>query len=484
MPSRQAYGVLCIVTAMSNRRTFTSLCLGAVALVALTSASVRAENIITTLQRVADLPVSGAGSTQTERESYSPRAPRGGLLQIGNELWFMTSDGGEYIDTGAIVSYNLQTKLFTTQHSFGLSDPSNPATARYDGYDPEKTTLVRAPDGTVYYAAKYGGGDPRVAADKTNGGVIGSFNPSTVQSQGVNAVWFASAQNFMPRNLAYSTPIFIPTAGGGASIYFNTYAGGATTNPTTDLGTVQKLTLDISGNLVSQTQVVTLTGPNGKQTQGGLLQVGSKLYFATGTAASASPTLQVIDTANNDAVTVLSTTWTTGGNSGGWSKPIYDEERNAIYSLTLGSATQGGILKWDIQTSQQSILLNSRDGSGGNFADPILLGDSIYYVKQSSGSGDNSGGQLWRYDLDTSTLMLLYNLKDYLGKASSQSGSLSKVVENGVESLYFLTAEDTNGSNMGALFKLSVTPAPEPGSALLFAVGGLLVGFRRIRRAS
>ncbi|CAN5524450.1 hypothetical protein BH09VER1_BH09VER1_50620 [soil metagenome] len=434
----------------------------------------RGEAITTTLTKVAELPLSGSGGSAT-----SPQSPRGGILQVGNELWFTTYSGGEY-SLGAIVSYNLETGVFTTEHSFGLPDPTNPATARYDGFSPWKTTLTLGADGLIYYATQYGGASWTTG---NNGGAVGAFDPATVQTTGVTTIWSGQVAANQPRNLAYASPIYIPQAGGGAAVYFNTYAGGSQ-----DWGTVQKVTLDASGQPTGATQITQLTGSNsdpntGRQAQGGILNVNGKLYYTTAsTAGGAAATLQVLDTAT-DTVSVLSTTWTTGASNGGWSTPVYDSERNAIYSLALS----GGILKWDLTTGvvdPQSLLANSADGvAGSNFANPILFGESLYYIKQAQGTGENSGGSIWRYDLESEYISLVYNLKDFGGKASSQSGTLSIVTENGVSALYFLTADDTTGDSFGALYRLDVAVVPEPGTWGLCALGLALtaLGWRRRR---
>jgi uncharacterized repeat protein (TIGR03803 family) len=459
----------------------------ALAALLVTGPSMHAEVVTTTLIRVADLPGT---------DGASPKVPRGGILQVGNDLWFMTADGGSYTLPGAIVTYNLTSHAFTTQYSFGVANPADITTTRYDGFDPAKTTLFQAPNGTMYYSTSFGG-QSTTSADGNNGGVIGSFNPATVSSVGVKPLWSgAIVPTTSPNNLTYATPIYIPTATGGY-VYFNTYQGGSAGN----YGTVQRMTLDTNGDVVlvggkTSETIIDFIGTNGKQAQGGMLLADGKIYIATSSVAGATapyttlnPVLQRID-AQTGAVEILSTNWTTGGASLAYSKPIYDPVRHAIYSVTLGgTAAQGigGILKWDLQSSgplAQSFLPNSRDLASGNFADPILFGNSLYYVKQSSGSGDLSGGQIWRYDLETFGLSLVANIKDQLGVASSQSGSLSKVTENGVESLYFLTASDTNlavGSNNGALFKLAITAAPEPGSLTLLAMGLGLFGMRRKR---
>lgn len=435
--------------------------------------AVQAESITTTLTKVAELPISGSQGFQT-----SPQSPRGGILQVDNKLWFTTYSGGEN-SVGAIVSYNLTSGAFVTEHSFGLPDPAHPASARYDGYNPWKTTLTLGADGLIYYATQYGGASWTAGS---NGGAIGSFNPNTVQSAGVTVLWSGQTGASAPSNLGYTNPIYISGTGGTASLYFNTYAGG-----TSNWGTVQKLSLSPSGTATGVTQLVQLTGSNsnpntGRQTQGGLLNVEGKLYYSTATASGgALPTLQVIDTVTG-AVTVLSTNWTTGGSNGGWNTPVYDAERNAIYSVALS----GGILKWDLTTgvtNPQSLLPNSSDGLAGNFSNPIIFGESLYYVKQNT-SGDNVGGSIWRYDLETQQISLLYNLKDFGGKASWNSGSLGIVTVDGISSLYFTTADDTVGDSLGALFRLDITQlaVPEPGTMGLCAAGFALVAWRYRRR--
>lgn len=429
-----------------------------------------AEQIQTTLTKVADLPNVGI-------LAQSPESPRGGLLQVGNDLWFTTFAGGEN-SIGAIVSYSLETGQFTTQHSFGLPNPSEPTQARYDGFSPWKTTLTMGNDGRVYYATQYGGAS---WTNGNNGGAIGSFDPATIATTGVKAVWSGAVASNQPRNLAYTSPIYVPNSGGGASIYFNTYAGGSS-----DWGTVQRVTLDASGNPTGSTQITQLTGANGRQSQGGLLLVNDKIYYTTAsTAGGAAATLQVLDT-TTDSVSILSTTWVTSGSNGGWNTPLYDIERNSIYTVALS----GGIMKFDLTdglANPQSLLPNSNDGGAGNFADPIIFGDSIYYVKQAVGNASTAtyGGQIWRYDLDSEYIELLYNLKDYDGVSSNQSGSFSVVVEDGKEVLYFLTASDrTTGTTdaFGALYRLEVVAVPEPSVVGLILLGLGLCGRGLYRR--
>ena len=428
-----------------------------------------AEIVSLQLSKVADLPVSGSSGGVT-----SPQNPRGGILQIGNDLWFTTYGGGEN-SVGAVVSYNLGNGAFTTRHSFGLPDPSNPLSARYDGFWPWKTTLTLGADGLVYFAAQFGGVS---WTGGTNGGALGSFDPATVQSAGVKVLWSGSTAGGVG-NLGYAIPIYIPGAGGAASIFFNTYAGGSK-----NWGTVQKLALDATGNPTGVTTVVDLNGPNGKQSQGGLLLKGDKLYYAaSGTNATASSTLVEVNTTTN-VTTVLSNTWFTAYNTangskttGGWSTPIYDATRNAIYSLGLS----GGILKWDFTTGTQSLLPNSGDGGATNFADPVLFGNSIYYVKQGSGTvGSTSWGTIWRYDLESQQVSSLYNLYDFGARSTNQSGKLNVVVENGKEVLYFLT--DRGGANdFGSLFRLEIAKLEPPGKITLALDGSNInVSFKTV----
>ena len=195
-----------------------------------------------TVEKVADLPSFGGATADN---------PRGGILQIGNDLWFTTFGSGANSD-GAIVSYNLTSGNFTLQHSLtGL-----------DGLNPYKTTLAQGADGRVYYAAQYGGTG---WVSGNTGGAIGSFNPTTVQSSGVSVLWSGVTAGI--NQLSYTTPVYVPVAGGGASVYFNTYGGGSA-----GFGTIQKLTLNSSGVVTATTQISQLTGGGtGKQAQGGLV---------------------------------------------------------------------------------------------------------------------------------------------------------------------------------------------------------------------
>lgn len=422
-----------------------------------------------TLSRVADLPSTGDTDT-------TPKSPRGDVLQIGNDLWFTTYNGGEYAQ-GAILSYSLTTNTFTTQYSLGRSIPSDPLTTGYTGQNPWKNTLALGPNGTLLYSG-YSGGFSGTNSPYVGGGAVGIFNPATVATTGVTVLWSGGTANSSDPKNFYNGPAYVPTAT-GSSLYQITYGGGSL-----NYGTLQKISLDTNGAFVSATQLADFTGPNGRQIQGGLTVASNigKVFFTSGTTTSPGlPTLNVIDTAT-DTMTVLSTEWFAGAAaSGGWSSPIYDAARNSVFTLTLN----GRILEWDIDAGSGGLLPILGDGGSttapGNsfFADPVLFGNSIYFTKQSVAA---TGGQLWRYDLDaapgTQNLFQLFNINEVLGLATSQSGSLTKVTEpGGTEGLYFLTAEDSNLANNGALFKLVVVP--EPASALLICCGAALFLLRR-----
>lgn len=423
------------------------------------------EDVVTQLTKVADMPVFFSTSDTLEA-AKNPSSPRGGILQMGDELWFTTYDGGVN-KVGSIVSYNLTTQSYTLEYSFGLSNPSDPATARMDGVNPWKTTLTLGSDGRVYYAAYSGGA---TAATGGNGGAIGSFDPNTVGSAGVKVLWSGNSTGSSLRNLAYASPIYVERSGGAKDVYTLTNGGG-----TGGWGGIEKISLDAAGNTVSTMVVANFTGPNGRQTQGGAVQVGDKVYFATGSTTTASATLQVLDT-TTDAVTVLSNSFrpnTSVNNNGVWSTPIYDADADAIYGVGL----KGGILKWDITTGVQTVLANSFDGGvGNNFADPILFGDSIYYIKQTG------SGQIWRYDMGSESIAMIYDLAAYgVTVGSNQSGTFDVVLEDGKEYLYFL-ASGGGLNSTGALMKLEITVVPEPSSAALLVIGGVAFLVRRARR--
>lgn len=317
----------------------------------------------TTLTKLGDLPGIVADET--------PGNPRGGLLQIGNTLWFTTYNGGAS-NHGAILSYDLVSGTFATQYSFGRTDPGDPTTAGYAGQNPQKATLTQGSDGLVYYTTFTGGLTPN--SPFANGGAIGRFDPGTIGSTGlVEVLWSGGAgagQTIgaggipgyaQPRNFGYGSAIHVSQgAGNPASVYALSYGGGVG-NGSAGWGTLQKISLDASGAYAGTTQVAAFTGTAsaqpgtqpGRQPMGGLLLVDKggtdqKIYYATSSNAGSSlATLQVIDTAT-DAVTVLSTSWRDPGVSSGgsYSDPLYDAARNAIYSVSLN----GRVLMFDLDT--------------------------------------------------------------------------------------------------------------------------------------
>lgn len=443
------------------------------------------DTVSTTLTKLADLPNSGSNPSVT-----SPQDPRGGMLQIGDQLWFTTFAGGEN-SVGAIVSYDIGGNFFTTRYSFGLPNPNSTGNVRTDGFSPWRTTLVQDPrTGLVYYAAGLGGAAYTSGLGTgSNGGAIGVFNTATVQNQGVNVLWSGGVGTGLPRNLYYTSPILIPKSDGGSSIYINTYAGGAS-----DFGTIQKLTVsapvyDQSGNMTSPGQVTAVTQvqaftsststPNtGRQPQENMLLANGKIYITTGsTTSGAAATLQELDPAT-DTVTVLSTTWNTGSNAGGWNKPVYDPRTNSLYTVTLNQ----GVLKFNLSTGIQETLFTATGGSVA-YGDPVLFGDSLYYMRQSTTvSGVATGGQIWRFDLQLNTSELLYSLANYGGRDSVPSGSLFVGTHNGTQALYFTTNQDTVGENYGALYRLDVVP--EPASVGLLLAGVAVWSSRRRRTHS
>jgi hypothetical protein len=440
-----------------------------------TLGTIQAENVETTLTKVADLPLVGSGPYAA---SETPQSPRGGILQIGDELWFTTYSGGAYT-VGTISTYNLVTGVFDTKHSFGLLDPSNPSTARHDGYNPFKTRLELGTDGRVYYSTQFGGANWNGGTNGTsnNGGAVGSFDPATVKTSGVTVHWNAGSASPAPRTIMNGA-IYVSRSAGAASLYAITNSGGGADA----YGSIQKIDLDSSGNTSTVTQLTAFTTTNGRLPQGGLLLVDDKIYYSTtASAGGANFTLQSIDI-NTNQVAVLYDDWDSLGVSAsgfGYNTPVYDPLREALYVVSL----RDGIYKWDLETSTASRLPNSgsggsnSDGGANNFADPILFGDSIYYITQTS------NGSIYRYDLDLQQVFKLYDLPEYGGRASNQSGTLSIVVEDGREYLYFLTAaSDAATNNFGSLFKLEITPVPEPSTiAFLVAAGTLLTLGKRKR---
>lgn len=430
----------------------------------------------TTLSKVADLPLTiDPGSTGT-----GMGGSRSDLVQVGNELWFTTREGGNNL-VGSISAYNIVTGQLSLKYSFGLGDPDDPFTVKLDGYMPFSGVVAGqgAYAGKYFYSTRYGGAS---YVNDGNGGAVGVFDPAT----GKTTVLWSGTSNPSP-NQVYAKPVYVD---GGANqyLYFLTNGGGIG-GPSGNFGTIQKLNLttQVTTQVTSFYGTAYYTGSNvpsgttaGRQPQGGLVQAGSKLYFGTGTGgAQKTPTdttgygtLQVLDTVN-DTVTVLANNI----DSGIYNTPIFDADRERIYAVTLNK----GIYQWNINTGVGEILANSI-GTGSVFANPILFSDSIFYVTQGGSNQNTNGGFIYRYDLELAQLFQLYDLTGLnFGTTGTQAGSFSVVMEEGMEVLYFTTsAGGANGA--GTILRLEVTPVPEPSTMMMAALGVAGLLWRRRRR--
>lgn len=431
----------------------------------------------TVLTKVADLPAASPSNPGS-----NPRLSRSGILQIGDQLWFTTSAGGNYPEMGSITTYNLTSGQIQVQYSFGLPNPSDPTSARKDGYMPYATPVLGQGmyEGQIIYSTRFGGADwfNTGQPQSNNGGAVGVYNPATGQS---TVLWSGdngqNAANPLPSQI-YSSPVYVSNAS-GQYLYFLTNQGGdIAAAGTTPQGSVVKLDLSNNSSSIISSFVLpaNYTGAPGtmpgRLPQGGILQVQEKLYFAS----TNNNVLQVLDTVTD---TVVSYSGPAGKTAGIFGTPIYDSERDAIYAVSLNQ----GIYKWDIETGMSTALPNST-GLGTSQSSGILFGDSIFYL--TLGGSETTASYLYRYDLVNEQIYMLYNLGTIpeSGFTSMQSGVFSIVNEDGQDVLYFITAGGgVNGA--GTIMKLDVLPVPEPGSlGFIMAGAGVLACLRsRKRRA-
>lgn len=424
----------------------------------------------TEFSKVADMPAVGSGPT------YPGLNARSGILQIDNELWFTTVEGGNYPGMGSISAYDMISGQFSVKYSFGLPNPSDPTSARKDGYMSYATPVLGQGmySGQIIYATRYGGANwfNTGATNSNNGGAVGVFNPATGTS---TVLWSGDNDqtNTQLPSQVHSSPVYVNNTSGQYLYFLTNQGGNLAATGTTTRGSIVKL--DLSTN--TPTVVSTFSGshfsgrpqtmPGQLPQGGGPVLVDDKIYFgSTGTS-----TLNVLNT-----VTDQVTTWAgpAGKTAGLFTTPIVDASRDAIYAVSLNQ----GIYKWDINTGMATTLANSTwtgtvQGSG------ILFQDSIFFVTQ--GTSENGVSNLYRYDLIQEQIYLEYNLGAIAlsGFTSNQSGTFSVVNENGVDVLYFLTYAG-GANNTGTLLRLEVTAVPEPSSLVLLASAGL--GFSVIRR--
>lgn len=388
-------------------------------------------------------------------------------IQIGNELWF-TSENGGTTGFGTLSSFDLSSNTITTRVATMDNTTGNTPVGR----------LYSSGDNLYYTTSRGGTGDR---------GTLSRFNIPT----STNAVLYNSPSNTPSTNLYsyHSNVVQI-----GDSLYWMARSGGP---------------LGVQGGGIMRYNLTTSTSsvlhtfdnvPNGRFPFHGLTAVGSTLYFTTFTGGISGPgspngagTLGSFDTVTN-TFTLLAQLPLGAGDRLPGHNPVYDSITNSLYFTTAGTATNpGALMRYDLTLSALTTLHQHSTAPGfpeGRFAysEPVIFGDSLYYTTIQGGAnagGPNpaaGAGTINRYNLLTNTFEVLFNLGDdgITSWGREARGGLTLGTYNGDDVLFLLTRSGGDFGR-GTLLMIQIIPEPQIVLLTLAILGGLIV-FQKLSR--
>jgi uncharacterized repeat protein (TIGR03803 family) len=390
-------------------------------------------------------------------------------IQIGDELWFTTANGGDN-GFGAIGRWNIGASSFSTVFS---------AMDNVNGNTPQGR-LAR--DGNLVYLTSTRGG----TGDR---GVLARFDVSDPVST-YTVLWNSpsNSPNTNPNTLIGNPEIV--DRGTHKEIYFLTRNGGTASAH----GTVQKYRTDT--NTVSL--VANLPGlPDGRQPlDGGFTRVGNSLYFTTFTGGDTATnpnanngvgTLMRLDLATDTAVTLASMPTLVPNTRFPANNPAYDPVTNALYFTTGGTSTQpGALMKFDLTLESLVTLTTLTDAptSSGPFPEgrfaysEVVIHEGFAYFTTIQG-GDFGGGTLNRFNLTSNTMAEIWHLGNDVNLGinwglESRGGPM--LANYGGQDYLFLLTRTGGLSNQGTILVMAI---PEPSSAFLLLGAGACLLIRR-----
>ena len=380
--------------------------------------------------------------------------PFDSAVMIGNDLWFTSQKGG-LLDVGTISSFNLTTNATTVQ--FSLSGGP-------DGTGPTGTPTQSG--SLLYYTTVTGGSGNRgvlsaydtVAHTNT---VLWAALPGTPAVNAINPGTLQGNVAVINRGETFGKDIYFLTANGGP--------GGAAA------GAILRYQTSDS----SVTQVYAFGAiPDGRQPFKGFTVVGTKLYFTTftggiagtgtGNGAGSINELDVTSRGSEIYRKLANMPLGDGSTRLPAHNPYYRAADNSLYFTTTGTAAQPGSLqKYDLTTNALTTLHELQDTASGGVAFPqgkFAYGSvsewnrALYFTTMQGGT--TNGGTINRFNLDTGTLDVLFNLTGTAGNnfGGTVRGGFTFNGSTTTPAFYLLTQKG-GANNIGTVLRLDLDPA-------------------------
>ncbi len=344
--------------------------------------------------KVFDMNFSVGGGT-----GYGPNFPKGRLVPVGTNYWFLDENGGTF-GFGGIYSFDPATTNVTQLAGFDNNSGHTPwASMTYadgkmwfttgSGGGGNRGTLSYIDTNTLTVAAVYSfptnnnvaqldcGEGPRstpvligselwmlTGSGGTNGTARGAICRYNLTNGIMSPVFHFDGTN-------YGRQPYGSLVKQGNAHYFTTFAGGTNVNPSgfpNGAGTLGRVTFDGLGNPVV-TKLVNLPTGHTAFPNGDVCPVGTNhLYFTTSGNTSLPGSLIRYDIANNtwtNLFTFTAAAKTNYGSVPGASTPIHVDGNLYFTTQTGGTSNKGVVLKYNIANHAMTKLA---DLSGGGAA--------------------------------------------------------------------------------------------------------------------
>jgi uncharacterized repeat protein (TIGR03803 family) len=373
--------------------------------------------------------------------------PLGDLTLSGSLIYGVTDYGGSS-NYGTAFSMNSNGTGFSLLRSFtgGTSD----------GKYPDGTLKL---DGSTLYGVTHDGG---------------SGGNGTVFSMNTSGTSFSILHNFTSGAGDGSTPGATMVLS-GSTLYGMTSQGGSA-----GVGTVFRISTDGTGFSLLHTFT---GGADGSNPYGSLTLSGSKLYGMAWGGGSAS--VGTAFSLNTDGTSFsLLHTFAGGASDGKNPNGALTLSGSKLYGMTMsgGSGSPNGdgtVFSMNTDGTGFS-LLHSFNGSANDGTLPIrdltLSGSTLYGMTYRGGS--NNLGTMFQINTDGTG----YNLLHTFGGTGDGSLPGSDLTISG--SILYGTTTQGGSANNGIVFSYQLTPAPEPSSFVLSALGMAGLAAARRRRSS
>ncbi len=361
------------------------------------------------------------------------------FLSAQTSILYATTLNGGVNGTGAIVSYNLNTRTETLEWSFGNGN---------DGKSPYGTMVYDTLTGLLLGTTKDGG--------DSNRGTIFAFDTLTK----TDTVLWSFKGGVGDGALPYGNPVYNPV---NHQYYIMTGIGGAY-----GTGTI------VSYNLTTHTEALVWSfgSNNGVEEPIGDLWFDRRdslfyglIYMGGGPGVGGIVSFNPV---KDTAITLFQFNGTNGRNP--WAGFVYNSADSLLYGTTLeggSSPTKGTIISFNTHTNVEKVVWNFGSdsygfGPEGNLA--YYPENGLYYLVTTDG-GTHSGGTLGEFNAVKDSEKLVWSF----GAGTDGLVPVGTPVYNPGDSLLYLMAFMGGGNNKGAI--ISYKPATNSEN-VIWSLGG------------